>query len=92
MGATTGVISLIMFLPCIFKEYTIEDNKEEEEIVTHSLSTKKIKVNPKSIMREFSTISFTGPPPLETQKSVALLTIPEKPTSKTMSFWGKYFY
>ena len=47
--------------------------------------------NPKDLVREFSKVSFTGPPPLSTRKSEALLSITEEPVTedKGKSFWGK---
>ena len=80
-----------MFLPGIFNEYSVDktssqDNQSQKH---NKISSKGSRHNPRSIVREFSTVSFTGPPPLETKKSVALLSIAETPIAQNKSFWGR---
>lgn len=76
-----------MFLPGIFNEYILEESVNEEPVIKNELM--KAKSTTKYLIREFSTISFTGPPPLRTQKSVVLPTASVNLIPKT-SFWGKY--
>ena len=80
-----------MFLPGIFNEYTVDktSNQDGQSKNPKKISSKGSRHNPKSIVREFSTVSFTGPPPLETKKSVALLSIAETPIAQNKSFWGR---
>ena len=78
-----------MFLPGIFNEYMIENHNNDENVQTNDVGTKESKLKARNLMRGFSTVSITGPPPLETKKSVALL-ISEKSSEKKMSFWGKF--
>ena len=80
-----------MFLPGIFNEFTVDPaaTNEENKATTEKALTKENKHDPKSIVREFSTVSFTGPPPLETRKSVAkLFPVPEDPVVENKSFWS----
>ena len=82
-----------MFLPGIFTEYTIEDDgKEDRKTPMENLTRQGSKHNPKEIVRVFSTVSFHGPPPLETRKSQALLSLTSQESSgaQKTSFWGKY--
>ena len=78
-----------MFLPGIFTEYTIDDGKNEKAKVEQAPRQESL-TNPKDLVREFSTVSFTGPPPLSTRKSEALLSITNEPVveEKGKSFWG----
>ena len=80
-----------MFLPGIFNEYTVDktSSQDNQSKKHNKISSKGSRHNPKSIVREFSTVSFTGPPPLETKKSVALLSIAETPIAQNKSFWGR---
>ena len=81
-----------MFLPGIFTEYTIEDTKNgKSNTPTEQCPRQESLTNPKDLVREFSKVSFTGPPPLSTRKSEALLAITEEPIAedKGKSFWGK---
>ena len=91
VGAITGLLSFFMFLPGIFNEYTVDktSNQDNQLKEPKKISSKGSRHNPKSIVREFSTVSFTGPPPLETKKSVALLSIAETPIAQNKSFWGR---
>ena len=91
VGAITGLLSFFMFLPGIFNEYTVDktSSQDNQSKTPKKISSKGSKHNPKSIVREFSTVSFTGPPPLETKKSVALLSIAETPIAQNKSFWGR---
>ena len=87
------MLSFLMFLPGIFTEYTIEDdNKEDKNTPMENLTRQESKHNPKEFVRVFSTVSFNGPPPLETRKSQALLSLTsqENSAAQTTSFWGKY--
>ena len=78
-----------MFLPGIFTEYTIDDTKNGDS-KTQPAPRQESLTNPKELVREFSKVSFTGPPPLSTRKSEALLAIAEEPVveEKGKSFWG----
>ena len=78
-----------MFLPGIFTEYTIDDGKNEKAKVEQAPRQESL-TNPKDLVREFSTVSFTGPPPLSTRKSEAMLSITKEPVveEKGQSFWG----
>ena len=79
-----------MFLPGIFTEYTIDDTKNgKSKTPTDPYHRQESLTNPKDLVREFSKVSFTGPPPLSTRKSEALLAITEEPEDKRKSFWGK---
>ena len=91
VGAITGLLSFFMFLPGIFNEYTVDktSSQDNQSKKHNKISSKGSRHNPKSIVREFSTVSFTGPPPLETKKSVALLSIAETPIAQNKSFWGR---
>jgi hypothetical protein len=93
VSAITGILSLIMFLPGIFTEYTIEDDAEEDrKTPLEDLTRQESTHNPKEIIRVFSTVSFNGPPPLETRKSQALISLASNGNSvpQTKSFWGNY--
>ena len=93
VGAITGILSFIMFLPGIFTEYTIEDTKNGKTKSSNGhVPRQESLTNPKALVREFSKVSFTGPPPLATRKSEALLSITEDPAveEKGKSFWGKH--
>ena len=80
-----------MFLPGIFTEYTIDDGKNGKAKIEQAPRQESL-TNPKDLVREFSTVSFTGPPPLSTRKSEALLAITEQPAveEKGKSFWGNH--
>ena len=82
-----------MFLPGIFTEYTIEDTKNGKTNSSNGhVPRQESLTNPKDLVRQFSKVSFTGPPPLTTRKSEALLSITEDPAieDKGKSFWGNY--
>ena len=78
-----------MFLPGIFTEYTIDDGKDGKAKIEQAPRQESL-TNPKDLVREFSTVSFTGPPPLSTRKSEAMLSITKEPVveEKGQSFWG----
>ena len=69
----------------------IEDTKNETNKSSNGhVPRQESLTNPKDLVREFSKVSFTGPPPLATRKSEALLSITEDPAieDKGKSFWG----
>ena len=80
-----------MFLPGIFTEYTIDDGKNGKTKIEQAPRQESL-TNPKDLVREFSTVSFTGPPPLSTRKSEAMLAINKEPVveEKGKSFWGNH--
>ena len=86
-----------MFLPCIFEEHMADagpvrkQEKDEEAIAEGIVIDENDKMFPsRYLAREFSTLSFTGPPPLQKQQSVVLPTLAiAESNNKTKSFWGK---
>ena len=84
-----------MFLPGIFNEYEVEDVPNEmKKTPMNNVTRQGSTNNPKDLVRVFSTVSFNGPPPLETRKSQALITLTsqEKPNEEKTSFWGQYLF